>query len=92
MKYTRDATTYELSSAIEPRLDDAKKGFLSAFVDLLNPITQMHEKPAPEYPTAGAGIGVLFRISFVVQRLAVFRTTHNPEDDLSSGRHVVFQF
>ena len=50
------------------------------------------KKPAPKYPTARAGIGVLFRISFIVQVLAVFRTTHNPEDDISSGRHVVFQF
>ena len=51
-----------------------------------------HKKPAPEYPTARAGIGVLFRISFVVQVLAVFRTTHNPEDDMSSGGYAVFQF
>ena len=56
-----------------------------------NPATK---KPAPEYPTAGTGVGVLFRISSVVQSLAVFYTTHtcHPEDDVSSGRHVVFQF
>ena len=30
------------------------------------------KKPAPEYPTAGTGIGVLLRISFVAQSLAVF--------------------
>ena len=46
------------------------------------------KKPAPEYPTAGTGVVVLFRISFVVQRLAVFRTTHNyhPENHMLSGR------
>ena len=49
------------------------------------------KKPAPEYPTAGTGVDVLFRISFVVQRLAVFRTSDNPEDDMSSGGYVVFQ-
>ena len=54
----------------------------------LNPAKK---KPAPEYPTAGAGIGVLFRISFVVQSLAVFYTTHNPEDGVSSGEHAVIQ-
>ena len=31
--------------------------------------------PAPEYPTAGAGIGVLFLVSFVVHWLAVFSST-----------------
>ena len=50
-----------------------------------------HKKPAPEYPIAGAGIGVLFRVSFVVQVLAVLYTTHNPADDVSSGGYVVFQ-
>ena len=50
-----------------------------------------HKKPAPEYPTAGAGVGVLFRISFVAQSLAVLYTTHNPEDDVSSGEHAVIQ-
>ena len=50
------------------------------------------KKPAPEYPTAGAGVGVLFLVSFVVQSLAVLYTTHNPEDDVSSGGYVVLQF
>ena len=50
-----------------------------------------HKKPAPEYPTAGVGVGVLFRVSFVVQSLAVLYTTHNPEDDVSSGGNAVFQ-
>ena len=39
---------------------------------VFNPATK---KPAPEYPTAGAGIGVLFRVSFVVQSLTVFYST-----------------
>ena len=50
------------------------------------------KKPAPEHLTEGADVGVLFRISFVVWVLAVLRTIYNPEDDLSSGGHVVFQF
>ena len=51
------------------------------------------KRPAPEYPTAGAGIGVLFRVAFVVQVLAVLYTTHtcHPEDDVSSGEHAVIQ-
>jgi len=28
--------------------------------------TKCTKKPAPEYPIAGAGVGVLFRIQFVV--------------------------
>jgi len=49
-----------------------------------------HKKPAPEYPTAGPGIGVLFRISFVAQSLAAFCVTHtrHPTDNLSSGGHI----
>ena len=56
----------------------------------LNPATK---KPAPEYPTAGAGIGVLFRISFVAPSLAVFRTTYtcHSEKHMSSGVYVIFQ-
>ena len=51
------------------------------------------QKNAPEYPTAGTGVGVLFRMSLAVQRLAVFRTTHtcHPEDDVSSGGYAVIQ-
>ena len=31
---------------------------MSAFVDLLNPITQMHKKSAPDYPTAEKGVAI----------------------------------
>ena len=51
------------------------------------------KKPAPDYPTAGAGVGVVFCISFVAQSLAVFYTTHtcHSEKHMSSGVYVIFQ-
>ena len=76
-----------------PVVPNPRHGKLLALLDvtrgkLVNPAKK---KNAPEYPTAAAGVGVLFRISFVVQSLAVFRTTHKREDDVSLGGHAVIQ-
>ena len=56
------------SGVVVPVVPNPRHGKLLALLDvtrgkLVNPAKK---KNAPEYPTAAAGVGVLFRISFVV--------------------------